>query len=860
MPEPSRVAPRPAGPARARGLLPALQSLEPRVLFASQAAVDAAASADGTSLTLGATPVAVQLDYTYDTSQFFNTPARRAAMQAAADEAVRLLDDALEAIDPGGENTWKAVFDHPANGTTVRLDNLTIPADTILVYVGARNLDNALAIGGPGGFSAMGSTRWIERVGSRGQADARGDGASDLGPWGGSISFDTSPTGGWHFDLAATPAPGANDFFSVAVHEVFHVLGFGTSDAFSNLVSAGRFTGPAAVAEFDGDGDVPLNSDASHWGESTREGGAETIMDSTITAGRRKSPTALDWAGLDDIGWELPVRATGAAEPVTALGSLAHQVRVTFAHYTAVASSALSAAAVTVTGPNGFTAPAAFAGFDPVDPAKPNERTALFSVAAPGGAWDPADNGTYAFRLDAPVRDAFGNASPTGDLGTFVARVEGPPGAALTAPDVAAFGGTTHSFTVTYTDDAAVAVASIGPEDVTVTGPGGAVLPVVGPPAADSTTSASPLAVTYTVAAPGGAWDPSDAGAYTVALNADQVADALGNAAAPATLGTFKVALPTIEFGGKTRATFTDADGGTVTLTLKGPGTGRVTLRGQSPADAAGVELTGTTDASSLTITATGNGTGVGGVTVNGSLKSLSGKAADLAGNLTATGSLTKVQLRNAGQGTFSASGGAPSSLQFADVTDFNVTVAGPVKSIKVARWSDTDAAPDAVTAPSLASLGSKGEFGADVLVDTLGKMSVGGTLVGSRVRSASGVASLRVGAAADSTVFAGVRPDLASLPTAAADFASPLATIKSFSVKSKSPGAFADTLVAAPVIGKVTLGAVASANGGTPFGVSANQILSLAGASDAAGAFKVSKQDAPGEAVRAGDFLVQLV
>ena len=103
------------------------------------------------------------------------------------------------------------------------------------------------------------------------------------------------------------------------------------------------------------------------------------------------------------------------------------------------------------------------------------------------------------------------------------------PVAVLGASDVTLAGAPTHTFTVTYSDDTAVAVATIGPEDLQVLGPDGGLLAVTlegVDPAGDGT----PRTATYSVAAPGDGWDPADNGVYTVTLTEGEVADAANNA------------------------------------------------------------------------------------------------------------------------------------------------------------------------------------------------------------------------------------------------------------------------------------------------------------------------------------------
>src|SRR2546423_6302968 len=65
----------------------------------------------------------IQLDYSFDTSGFFNDPSRRAVLQQAANDIGSQLTTPLSAILPGGGNTWSASFFNPSTGQQVSLDN-----------------------------------------------------------------------------------------------------------------------------------------------------------------------------------------------------------------------------------------------------------------------------------------------------------------------------------------------------------------------------------------------------------------------------------------------------------------------------------------------------------------------------------------------------------------------------------------------------------------------------------------------------------------------------------------------------------------------------------------------------------------
>jgi len=250
-----------------------------------------------------AAALSVTLDYTFDSGGFFDDPDARTAMEAAAG-FFEGFADSLDAISPGGVDTWDALFSDPATGNTLSLTDLPVAADEVIVFAGARDLPgSALGVGGPGGFSATGTQEFLEAVVTRGQAGVLDSPATDFGPWGGSVAFDSLTA--WHLGLdTAGLDAGEFDFLSVAVHELAHLFGFGTSavwDAFVDA-AASTFTGPAAAAEHGGD--VPLASDLAHFAEGTTSEGQETAMDPSIAPGTRKLPTALDAAVFQDLGWE----------------------------------------------------------------------------------------------------------------------------------------------------------------------------------------------------------------------------------------------------------------------------------------------------------------------------------------------------------------------------------------------------------------------------------------------------------------------------------------------------------------------------------------------------------------------------
>jgi hypothetical protein len=263
--------------------------------------------------------VSIRLDYSLDASGFFTThPEARTVLQSAADTLTQRLADTLAAIQPGGSNSWTLTVTDPATGQARDIVNPTVPADTIVVYAGSRPLGGSLGIGGPAGWSASGTSTFLNTVATRGEPGAAGspDQRTDFAPAAGSVTFE--PGRNWNFDLAA-PHSGADDFLSVSLHELGHVLGVGTADSWYNQASGGAFNGGASVAAYGQP--VPLAGDTSHWAQGVTIDGQQPAMTPSITTGTRKPFTRLDYAGLFDVGWEPAAAVVSHVSAVYVAGS-----------------------------------------------------------------------------------------------------------------------------------------------------------------------------------------------------------------------------------------------------------------------------------------------------------------------------------------------------------------------------------------------------------------------------------------------------------------------------------------------------------------------------------------------------------
>ncbi len=251
----------------------------------------------------------IQFDYTYDTNNFFSSQLRKNILNVAGSYFDGIIGDNLTAISSSGVNHFTADFYNPGNGATQTINNFSVATNTLTVYVGGQIMaGSALGLGGPGGFNVSGTSSFVSNASSRGQsAPTAGSTATDFAPWGGSISFNSSAN--WYFDpnLATSGDIVGNDFYTVALHELGHMLGIGTADSWRNQISATTFTGTASTVAFGSP--VPLNSGLDHWAKgtlSTVNGiSQKAVMTPSITTGTRKVFTKLDKAGLSDVGWQV---------------------------------------------------------------------------------------------------------------------------------------------------------------------------------------------------------------------------------------------------------------------------------------------------------------------------------------------------------------------------------------------------------------------------------------------------------------------------------------------------------------------------------------------------------------------------
>lgn len=277
-----------------------------------------------------ASALVIDFNYDFDSTGFFASQERRDRLEDAAQLFSGFGDD-LDAIQPGGADHWSADFWNPGTGSLASVADLAVPADSLTVFVGARDM-SALGMAAPGGFSVSGTSEFTDAVRARGETGALAAPPTDFGPWGGSIAFDTDAD--WHFGSTTTGLDAHEyDFVSVAIHELAHVLGFGTAGSWNALTSGSGFTGPAALAVYHAEGGVgavPLSDDGGHLAHGITSSLSladamspqEVIMDPAISPGVRQLFTNLSYAVLDDVGWDLGVVPEPSALILLGLGGV----------------------------------------------------------------------------------------------------------------------------------------------------------------------------------------------------------------------------------------------------------------------------------------------------------------------------------------------------------------------------------------------------------------------------------------------------------------------------------------------------------------------------------------------------------
>ncbi len=200
--------------------------------------------------------------------------------------------------------------------------------------------------------------------------------------------------------------------------------------------------------------------------------------------------------------------------------------------------------------------------------------------------WSHVSDATSAEVRDAillgadPVAELQGKLTTGGRLnahGALLVDTAAPRAALAAVPDITGPGDTEQLITVSYTDNRALDVTSLGPSDIVVTRLWDAYeMPGLTLDSVDIQPEGRLVTAVYRLPAPDGAWDTLDDGDYKISLRPGEVYDENYNYAQPVQLGAFNVDTTEGLFRVDSFDDAVDADPGNG---VSDDGTGRSTLR-----------------------------------------------------------------------------------------------------------------------------------------------------------------------------------------------------------------------------------------------------------------------------------------
>lgn len=360
---------------------------------------------------------------------------------------------------------------------------------------------------------------------------------------------------------------------------------------------------------------------------------------------------------------------------------------------------------------------------------------------------------------------------------------------------------------------------------------------------------------------------PGATGTAHIDVNAQDYGSNVVTTSFTVNVGALPTTTATVGKGQARIIRFTDPNGVAGTATLAGPGTATLSFTGGgiTTSTKAGVEtVSGTPQAVSITTTGTSAATVlsitgavvIARVSTDGNIGSILASRATLTGGLSDTGTAGTINFAAANSGTITISGtGRSTVLRITSSNGESINDTGAIGSINTGSW--TSGGP--ISASAINRIAATHEFNAGIVAAAVGLVTAG-SITPSAWSISGKVAGISAGSITGLNLSAGVigpitdrgaaqsdeftssgsigavyalsmsgtqieaaagSPDPSGLATAF----STNATIASVVIGN---GGFSNSLIEGQTLRHVSLGALSSANGGTPFGVVSGDIALL--------------------------------
>ena len=196
-------------------------------------------------------------------------------------------------------------------------------------------------------------------------------------------------------------------------------------------------------------------------------------------------------------------------------------------------------------------------------------------------------------------------------------------------------------------------------------------------------------------------------------------------------------AFRTVNFGGGTKAVYTDAAGNQVTVSVSGGVFGVLVFpAGTGNFDANSVLLSGTTSSSQLTIATTRNATtNIAFIQSTSPLGNIIAPTTNLTGDLTLT-TIHNVLFRSVNGSaqpsgsTITIAAGTTPNLTLGTVTDVSIVSGSAIRDLIVDSWTGSDG-NNTISAPAINAVISRGDFDASVASGSIDELLVAGAVTG---------------------------------------------------------------------------------------------------------------------------------